>query len=443
MKRERRKGNFSKMNCASSRSRSICQLVEKALTPLRQTLSQIEKLEEDRLDSSEALFKQAFVARARALLSLQPEVTARFSEQRVLVALKPGVLQSTTVSWLRSWGLEPQTVGDSPSAYRAALQSNRLGLVILDDQLEGFQGPGSIQSIRQAGGAPVLVMAEVQPTGAEGWWPPPHDPQELLRLVEHFLNSTSKVPTKLNGELGRRHPLKILIAEDLALNQKLIGLLLSRLGYPADAASNGYEVMLKVEQDEYDLILMDLNMPGMNGLEAARRVRQLKPLGGGGPRLVAMSANLPNGTPQGSGFEEFLSKPVQLDSLQAILRNCPSRGEKTAVQGMLPVLDPSILENLKRLGDKEFLESLIDDAAQELPQMLGLLMDCWQKADASQAAQLAHGIKGSASTLGAVRVARLAGEIEHQAKNGHLTDSPLADLEAALDEALLCLQSAH
>ena len=205
-------------------------------------------------------------------------------------------------------------------------------------------------------------------------------------------------------------------------------------------ASNGEQGIELAESLDPDLILLDLNMPGMNGLEAASRVRQLKPLEAGGPRLVAMSANLPNGTPQGSGFEEFLAKPVQLDGLQAILRNCPSRNRQTGTDGLLPILDPTILENLKRLGDQDFLESLIDDAAQELPQMLGLLMDSWQRGDNAQVVQLAHGIKGSAATLGAARVARLAGDIEQQAKTGRLNGEPLTELETALEEALLCLQ---
>lgn len=429
------------MNIAKANSRSFCQLVAKALNPLRTVLAELELLKEEPLDGGTAAYRQAFMTRARVLLDLQPDMVPRFSEQRVLLALKPGPLQSETCRWLRSWGLDPLIVTDCPAAYRTALQSKRLGLVLLDEDLEGFQGGGSTQSIRQAGGAPVLVLAGLQPVGADGWWPHPYDPQHLLRLLDHFLNASSKSPSKLNGELGRRHPLKILIAEDLALNQKLIGLLLSRLGYPADAASNGYEVMLKVEKEDYDLILMDLNMPGMNGLEAAGRVRHLKPLETGGPRLVAMSANLPNGTPQGSGFEEFLAKPVQLDALQGILRNCPRRVlARESEEGLLPVLDPTILENLKRLGDQEFLESLIDDAAQELPQMLGLLMDSWRRQDSSQVVHLAHGIKGSAATLGAVRVARLAGEIEQQGKTEHLIGDPVTLLELALDEALLSLQ---
>lgn len=430
------------MKSARSRNHSIPQLVERALTPLRLVVSQLELLEEEQFAGLQSGFKQAFLARAQALLNLQPETRLRFAEQTVLVALQPGAMQVETCARLRSWGLRPQIVDDCPAAYRSALQSNRLGLVLLDERLEGFQGRGSIQSIRQAGGAPVVMVAEAQPPGADGWWPRPHDPEQLLCLVENFLDAASKPPSKLNGELGRRHPLKILIAEDLALNQKLIGLLLSRLGYPADAANNGYEVMLKVEKEDYDLILMDLNMPGMNGLEAAMRVRQLKPPAAGGPRLVAMSANLPNGSPEGSGFEEFLAKPVQLDGLQRILRNCPSRGLAPA-QEQLPLLDLTILENLKRLGDQDFLESLIDDAAQELPQMLGLLIDCWRREDCSQVVQLAHAIKGSASTLGAVRVAQMAGEMEQQAKTGQLVGEPLAALELALDESLVRLQTAH
>lgn len=407
---------------------------------MRAAVSQLQILTEEEFSDYGPGFRQAFLARANSLLELQPKSQPRFSEQRVLVALAPDI-QAETCRWLRNWGLEPITVSNCATAYRAALQSNRLALVLLDSRLDGYQGCASIQSIRQAGGAPVLVLSELEPREADGWLPEPHDPQQLLHLAGRFLTNASRKTPRLNGELGRNHPLKILIAEDLALNQKLIGLLLSRLGYLADTANNGYEVMLKVEQEDYDLILMDLNMPGMNGLEAARRVRLLKPVDRGGPRLVAMSANLPGGSPQGAGFEEFLAKPVQLKELQSVLRACPSRGEGPTVQEeSTPVLDPTILENLKRLGDREFLESLIDDAAQELPQLLGLLIDCWQRGDCAQVVQLAHGIKGSASTLGAAMVARLAGDIEQAAKSGNLTGDPLRPLEAAMDEALSRLQ---
>lgn len=420
--------------------RSPGQILEKALASVKAAVSQLQMLTEEDLSDYGIGFKQAFITRGNALLELQPKRQPRFSEQRILVALAPEI-QVETCRWLRNWGLEPIPVGDCPAAYRAALQSNRLALVLLDSRLEGYQGNASIQAIRQAGAAPVLVLSDCEPSDADGWLPQPHDPQQLLNLAGRFLTNASRQTPKLNGELGRNHPLKILIAEDLALNQKLIGLLLSRLGYLADTANNGYEVMLKVEQEDYDLILMDLNMPGMNGLEAARRVRQLKPMDRGGPRLVAMSANLPGGSPQGAGFEEFLAKPVQLKELQSVLKSCPSRGEgPTAHEESTPVLDSTILENLKRLGDREFLESLIDDAAQELPQLLGLLIDCWQRGDCAQVVQLAHGIKGSASTLGAAKVARFAGEIEQAAKSGVLTGDPLANLEIALDEALVQLQ---
>lgn len=426
------------MNCATSRHQPLAGMVERALAPLRAVLGELERLEEDKLEACEADFRQSFLTRARALLNLHPGPNLRFTGQRVLVALETAI-QAQTCRWLREWGLEPQMVEDCPSAYRAALQSNRLGLVLLDENLPGFQGCGSIQSIRQAGGAPIVLLASSQHKGVDGWWPNSGDSRQLLTLLSRFLSPASKASSKLDNQLGKEHPLKILIAEDLALNQKLIGLLLSRLGYPADAASNGYEVMLRVEKEDYDLILMDLNMPGMNGLEAARRVRQLKPLEAGGPRLVAMSANLPQGTPEGSGFEEFLAKPVQLDNLQAVLRNCPAR-RAASERSSLPVIDPTILENLRRLGDQEFLDSLIDDAAQELPQMLGLLMDCWQRGESAQVVQLAHAIKGSASTLGAVRVARLAAEMEQQGKMGELIGSPCVALETALEEALTNLQ---
>lgn len=425
------------MKCANDvMSRSV----ENALRQLRAAVLDLENLSE--LSEEDTTFRTSFLARAQALLTLT-SLKPKFGGQRVLLGLPAGRLREQLQNWLFDWGLKPEACDDCPSLYRSALQSNLLGLVILDVELTGYQGAGSLQSIRQAGGAPVIAIADGPVASAEDWLSRQLLDHQLLSLLQKYLTAPTRPAPKLNGELGRQHPLKVLIAEDLALNQKLIGLLLSRLGYQADTANNGYEVMLKVEQEDYDLILMDLNMPGMNGLEAAARVRQLKPLGSGGPRLVAMSANLPNGTPQGSGFEEFLAKPVQFEQLQNVLRNSPSRCHQDGESGApsLPVLDPDIVRNLHRLGDREFLDSLIEDAAQELPQMVGMLMDCWARGQASEATQLAHAIKGSASTLGASRVAGLAGEIEQRGKAGQLLGDPVTALAAALDEALEHLQA--
>ncbi|MFN8613350.1 MAG: response regulator [Vulcanimicrobiota bacterium] len=424
------------MNCPNLLSRSV----ETALSHLRAAVLDLERL--DQLSAEEASFRQNFMSHAQALLNLKSS-SPRFSGQRVLLGLADGPARQELAGWLTDWGLQPEFSGDCPSLYRQALQCNRLGLVVLEEALPGYQGRGSLQSIRQAGGAPVLILAESQPQEAEEWLSSPPQATQLLSLLEKILAQPVKPTQRLNGQLGREHPLKVLIAEDLALNQKLIGLLLSRLGYQADTASNGYEVMLRIEKENYDLILMDLNMPGMNGLEAAARVRQLKPLTSGGPRLVAMSANLPNGTPQGSGFEEFLAKPVQFEQLQNVLKNSPSRGQRSgaACVPILPILDPEIIGNLQRLGGREFLDSLIEDAAQELPQMVGMLMDSWERGEAGEVAQLAHAIKGSASTLGARRVARFAAEIEECGKASDLQGSPVVSLAEALDEALEKLQA--
>lgn len=425
------------MKCANLLNSSV----ETAQNHLRAALLDIEKLE---LEPEENQLRDTFLAHARALLELKTS-SRRFGGQRVLLGLSTPQLRQEMKLWLSGWGLQPEVCDDCPSLYRQALQSSRLGLVILDEGLAGYQGKGSLQSIRQAGGAPILMVAESRPLQAEEWISHPPQASQLLNLLEKLLTPQPRAAHRLNGQLGREHPLKVLIAEDLALNQKLIGLLLSRMGYQADTANNGYEVMLKVEQEDYDLILMDLNMPGMNGLEAAARVRQLKPLVSGGPRLVAMSANLPNGTPQGSGFEEFLAKPVQFEQLQNVLKNSPCRLQvpgSPESAALPPVLDPEILRNLHRLGDREFLDSLIEDAAQELPQMVGLLMDCWQRGEIGEVVQLAHAIKGSASTLGAIRVARLAAEIEQCGKASQLQGQPVNALAEALDEALEQLQTA-
>jgi PAS domain S-box-containing protein len=131
--------------------------------------------------------------------------------------------------------------------------------------------------------------------------------------------------SELDPEQASRHPLRILLVEDNAVNQKLALRLLSLMGYQADVAANGIEAVDAVERQEYDLVLMDVQMPEMDGLEATRRIRARVE---GGPRIVAMTANAMDGDREAcleAGMDDYVGKPIRVDELVAALAGTPAR----------------------------------------------------------------------------------------------------------------------
>ena len=140
------------------------------------------------------------------------------------------------------------------------------------------------------------------------------------------------VPTSPAFDSGtaERHPLRILLAEDNLVNQKLALRLLAQMGYRADVASNGVEAVEAVERQPYDVVLMDVQMPEMDGLEASRRLVQRAPEGHR-PRIVAMTANATQGDREmciAAGMDDYLTKPIRVDQLVAALANVAPRQEQ-------------------------------------------------------------------------------------------------------------------
>ena len=129
--------------------------------------------------------------------------------------------------------------------------------------------------------------------------------------------TAARAKPQLDPGQATRHPLRILLAEDNVVNQKLAMRILQQMGYRADLASNGVEAVESVERQTYDVVLMDVQMPDMDGLEATRRICTRLSTGRR-PRIIAMTANAMQGDREmcmAAGMDDYLTKPIRVDQL--------------------------------------------------------------------------------------------------------------------------------
>nr|WP_299491767.1 response regulator [Acaryochloris sp. IP29b_bin.137] len=140
----------------------------------------------------------------------------------------------------------------------------------------------------------------------------------------------STVP-QLDTEMAARHPLKILLAEDNPVNQKLGVLILAKMGYRADVVGNGLEVLQALKRQPYDVILMDVHMPEMDGLTATTHICQ-SAMPEERPRIIAMTANAMQGDREkclDAGMDDYVTKPINIQELVVALEKSKSRTSKT------------------------------------------------------------------------------------------------------------------
>jgi signal transduction histidine kinase/CheY-like chemotaxis protein/HPt (histidine-containing phosphotransfer) domain-containing protein len=247
--------------------------------------------------------------------------------------------------------------------------------------------------------------------------------------------------------LAKRLPLRILLAEDNSVNQKVGLLMLERLGYLADVAGNGSEVLEALYRQPYDLILMDVQMPGMDGLEATRRIRSEFPAERQ-PRIVALTANVlreQRDACLAAGMEDFVQKPVAFAELRAALARCTAREPAEPPSDTPSLLDPSYLESLRRLGEltgKPLVREIVESYLAETPRRLERIREALRREDIQELVLVAHSLKGSSAQLGVNRVAAASAELEEKGRNAELGDAAplLAELEREVARVALLLR---
>jgi CheY-like chemotaxis protein/HPt (histidine-containing phosphotransfer) domain-containing protein len=295
--------------------------------------------------------------------------------------------------------------------------------------------------------------------------------QAEQETVEQPSKSARELRSVIDPQMGKRYPLRILLAEDNAINQKVALRLLEKLGYRADVAANGFDVLYALKRQTYDVILMDVQMPEMDGIEATRRIVQ-QWLPEQRPRIIALTAHALEGNREWlleEGMDDYLSKPVRIEDLVQALRNSIHQGAPEPDEASLspttpatsslpepapaaqpvsnlPVLDMEGLEEFMSLvlgetpeNASEFITLYIEDATRLIANMHQAL----EQGRIEDFTRASHSLKSSSAQIGAMQLSSLCRELEIRSRMHELEQSRelLAQVTTAYEQVKALLQT--
>ena len=362
----------------------------------------------------------------------------------------------------QSWDMSPSDTASPIEALEWISQGRPFDIALLDMKMPEMDGLALATEIRRNQDTQTLPLVMITSLGIKevtddprsealefaAFLSKPLKPSQLFNtLIDVFHGGPVHMAAQQSGEkklfdpeMAQRHPLRILLAEDHVTNQKLALMMLKKLGYRADVAANGLEAVQAVQRQTYDIVLMDMQMPEMDGLQATREIRKLfdNPLE---PNIVALTANAMAGdreTALAAGMNDYVSKPIRVEALIAALENStPSSpdapaeevelaaGEPGAASADDDVLDQDALNMLLEVvgGEKELLVELIDSFLEEAPPLLSRMSDALENGDSAGLRLTAHTLKSSGHDFGATEFARLCAQLEDLGLNGRLDGS--------------------
>jgi PAS domain S-box-containing protein len=386
----------------------------------------------------------------RDLSGVQPSLRGK----RVLVVDDNATNRRILTTYLATWGMPARATGSPGEALEWIRADERFDAAILDMHMPEMDGVTLARAIARHPSAATLPLvlftslgrreALADNTSFAAYLHKPIKPSQLFdALVSVLAEQPVHVAPRAAGRseldpgMAGRLPLRILLAEDNVVNQKLALRFLAQMGYRADLAGNGLEALDAVERQTYDVVLMDVQMPEMDGLEASREInrrwaREAR------PRIVAMTANAMQGDRElcvAAGMDDYVAKPIRVEELVAALERCRRRGDgpgggakgagaDAADDSASEPVDRAALDRLVETMGGAFVGELIDTFGQDAGELIATLRRTLAAADLDGFRRAAHSLKSTSQSLGATGLAARARELETAARAGTLDGAP-------------------
>jgi PAS domain S-box-containing protein len=406
--------------------------------------------------------------------SREPGELQDLRNSRILVVDDNATNRRILQRQISAWGLEvtlSESGQEALQKLRAASEEGRpYRLAILDFQMPGMDGLELASRIKADPGLREtrLVMLtsmglrqeieQTHATGIETLLTKPVRQSELYDTLATVLGDRRApeetrqrrvTPLPVSGQ-GRR----LLLAEDNPVNQRVAIKMLQKLGYEIDLAPDGLQALEKARENRYEAILMDCQMPGMDGYETTRELRRLEDGAGSRLPIIAMTANALRGDRERAleaGMDDYLTKPVKPAEVGAMLERWipgPSEGGEEsygqagsvsqAGREQTSALDETVISGLRELQDEggpDIIAELSGMFLQDAGLRLGEMREALEAADPAALRRAAHTLKGSSGSLGAMRMSELCAELQEMGDSGGLsgTQMKLEELQQAFE----------
>ncbi len=389
-------------------------------------------------------FWVALELRKRETQRAEPAAADRLDGSRVLVVDDNETSRELLLYYLRGWKAHAEGVASGKDALirlrESCAEERTFDVIVIDWDMPRMDGEALLRAVEDDTNTicPGIVMMFTP--DRPGMGPGVSDEQRLCRLRKPIRKGQllkcllSVVKDKADRDAGdedeprkgtdKERTCRVLVAEDNELNQKVALSMLQKLGYAADIASDGEQALARLGEVKYDLVLMDCQMPGLDGFETSRRIRDQESAAGH-PRMpiIAMTANAMHGDRDrciASGMDDYLPKPVKLDGMEQMLERwlsgkALSPGRETPA----PPLNPVTLENTRQAMGDGFTD-LVEIFLADGPSRIEALRTAVSAADTDGIYRAAHSLKGSCNYIGADQLVELCTRMEKTPDEGRV-----------------------